>query len=156
MGKVISWVCDHCDCTVPADAKLYLFEIGLFDRDVEEIKMPDDDFTDCVLCEDCVKEVRAWLFNEELKEQPAPAPEISASEKEEFNKVTEEMIDNLEDNVEAVAVEVVKREKKKTGPKKNIDYGKIWALKNAGWSQKKIADEMGCSEASICRILKKA
>ena len=42
---------------------------------------------------------------------------------------------------------------KKSGRKK-IDRGKVLALHRAGWSNKKIADEMACSEASISMILK--
>lgn len=42
---------------------------------------------------------------------------------------------------------------KKSGRKK-IDRGKVLALHRAGWSNKKIADEMVCSEASVSIILK--
>lgn len=42
---------------------------------------------------------------------------------------------------------------KKPGRKK-IDRGKVMALHRAGWSNKKIADEMACSEASVSMILK--
>lgn len=35
-----------------------------------------------------------------------------------------------------------------------IDRGKVLALHRAGWSNKKIADEMACSEASVSTILK--
>ena len=42
---------------------------------------------------------------------------------------------------------------KKSGRKK-IDRGKVMALHNVGWTNKKIADEMACSEASVSMILK--
>ena len=42
---------------------------------------------------------------------------------------------------------------KKSGRKK-IDRGKVLALHRAGWSNKKIADEMACSETSVSMILK--
>nr|DAL10475.1 MAG TPA_asm: InsA C-terminal domain [Caudoviricetes sp.] len=35
-----------------------------------------------------------------------------------------------------------------------MDRGKVLALHRAGWSNKKIADEMACSEASVSMILK--
>ena len=38
--------------------------------------------------------------------------------------------------------------------KKPIDEGKVMALYRAKWSQKKIADEMGCSQSKICQIIK--
>lgn len=50
-------------------------------------------------------------------------------------------------------------EPKKPAPKKpagkiNIDMGKVKALRNAGWSFDKIADEMGCSSQTIANRLK--
>lgn len=39
--------------------------------------------------------------------------------------------------------------------RKPLDMGKVTALRNAGWSMKKIADEMGVSEGTIWNNLKK-
>lgn len=38
--------------------------------------------------------------------------------------------------------------------RKNLDMGKILALKKAGWSNAKIADEMGVSDRTICNRLR--
>ena len=38
--------------------------------------------------------------------------------------------------------------------KKSIDEGKVMALYKAKWSQKKIADEMGCSQSRISQIIR--
>lgn len=45
-------------------------------------------------------------------------------------------------------------EPEKKSSRKKIDRGKVLALHRAGWSNKKIADEMACSEASVSMILK--
>ena len=50
---------------------------------------------------------------------------------------------------------VKKPKKKKPGPKPTIDLGKVKALHQAGWSNLKIADEMGVSAPTICYHLKK-
>lgn len=46
----------------------------------------------------------------------------------------------------------------KTSTKKKLDWGKIQALHNAGWSHAKIADEMGCTvgtvDTGLCRLRK--
>lgn len=42
----------------------------------------------------------------------------------------------------------------KTTKSGKIDRGKIMALHNAGWSQAKIADEMGCSCPRVSQIIK--
>ena len=39
-------------------------------------------------------------------------------------------------------------------PRRKIDRGKLWALHNAGWTQKAIAEELGCAESSVSMILK--
>ena len=43
---------------------------------------------------------------------------------------------------------------KKANAKINIDMGKVKALRDAGWSFDKIADEMGCSSQTIANRLK--
>lgn len=44
---------------------------------------------------------------------------------------------------------------KTSAEKSSIDVGKVMALHNAKWSQAKIADEMGCSQSMVCKIIKK-
>ena len=39
-------------------------------------------------------------------------------------------------------------------PRKRIDRGKLMALHNAGWTQRAIAEELGCAESSVSMILK--
>lgn len=41
-----------------------------------------------------------------------------------------------------------------TKKKNQIDHGKILALHNAGWDNKKIAEEMGCSAWTVWSVLK--
>ena len=38
---------------------------------------------------------------------------------------------------------------KPSGNRKKLDWGKIKALHDAGWSHAKIADEMGCTVATV-------
>ena len=56
--------------------------------------------------------------------------------------------------------QLLKAEKPKTTPKpsakKDIDIGKVKALRKAGWTLEKIADEMGCSAQTIANKLKGA
>lgn len=48
-----------------------------------------------------------------------------------------------------------KSEKKPVKKRNIVDYGKIVALYKAGWSQKKIGEEMGVSPTSISMALKR-
>lgn len=40
------------------------------------------------------------------------------------------------------------------GRKRKLDTGKMTALRNAGWSYEKIADEMGCSAGTVWNYFK--
>lgn len=44
-------------------------------------------------------------------------------------------------------------EKQEPKKRKRIDYGKIMALRNAGWSNEKIADEMHMTKASVATAI---
>ena len=48
------------------------------------------------------------------------------------------------------AEELLKKAEKKRKP---IDKGKVMALHNAGWPERKIADEMGCTYSYIHKII---
>ena len=70
------------------------------------------------------------------------------------------IIEKLDREVETVqqmaAEDSSQKPEKKTKKKRNkVDYGKITALYKAGWSQKKIADEMGVTPTSISMALKR-
>lgn len=49
-----------------------------------------------------------------------------------------------------------KEEKPEASGRKPVDAGKICALANAGWDKQKIADEVGCSVATVYNVLKKS
>lgn len=72
----------------------------------------------------------------------------------ESETVTEDIpLPAMEEPVEEEKQSPPAEPEKKSGRKK-IDRGKVLALHRAGWSNKKIADEMACSEASVSIILK--
>lgn len=72
----------------------------------------------------------------------------------ESETVTEDIpLPAMEEPVEEEKQSPPAEPEKKSGRKK-IDRGKVMALHRAGWSNKKIADEMACSEWSVSMILK--
>lgn len=72
----------------------------------------------------------------------------------ESETVTEDIpLPAMEEPVEEEKQSPPAEPEKKSGRKK-IDRGKVMAMHRAGWSNKKIADEMVCSEASVSTILK--
>ena len=85
-------------------------------------------------------------FEEQLRNAYANSPIIV----DDCIEDTEKVVLHYEENgdIEVNVPEKVAKEKKP------IDEGKVMALYKAKWSQKKIADEMGCSQSKICQIIK--
>ena len=54
------------------------------------------------------------------------------------------------------ALEAKRQQASKEKPKRQlVDYGKVWALRNAGWKARQIAEEMKISEATVWNACKK-
>ena len=66
----------------------------------------------------------------------------------------EEIDEGLNEVLESIETGEFKPSEKEKS-KKKIDKGKIIALHNAGWSGKKIADEMRCSVGTVYNTIKK-
>lgn len=89
--------------------------------------------------------------NQKAFEEQVRAEYADASAKEDNTSNDGEKVvlhDDENGDIEVNVPEKVAKEKKP------IDEGKVMALYNAKWSQKKIADEMGCSQSKICQIIK--
>lgn len=55
----------------------------------------------------------------------------------------------IKTNPEAIKMKNEPEEKPETKEKKKVDIGKIMALKNAGWTNKSIAEEMGMTQNAV-------
>lgn len=55
----------------------------------------------------------------------------------------------IKTNPEAIKMKNEPEEKSETKEKKKVDIGKIMALKNAGWTNKSIAEEMGMTQNAV-------
>jgi hypothetical protein len=96
------------------------------------------------LCEGCAKALNDFIYppEEEAEEIPEQDPE-----EDEDPFVPKKLTDKLKKDLV--------KEKKPHPTKKKIDIGKIRALRDAGWSLKKIAEEMGvASPQTIANHLK--
>lgn len=62
-------------------------------------------------------------------------------------------IEQMEGDIIESPPDEPEKEAPKKAKRKPIDTGKVKALRKAGWSLQKIADEMGCSTQNISKIL---
>ena len=85
-------------------------------------------------------------FEEQVCDEYGDVQSTDDNASEDIEKVV--LHDEENGDIEVSVPEKVAKEKK------SIDEGKIMALYKAKWSQKKIADEMGCSQSKICQIIK--
>lgn len=90
------------------------------------------------------------VLEEQVRKQCANSGMVQEShtEKPIQEKVVEKVVLHDEENGDTEVTIPEKLEKKP------IDEGKVMALYRAKWSQKKIADEMGCSQGRISQIIK--
>lgn len=123
---MIQFVCDRCGSILPPGARagyVCLDHQAPAIGDLEG-KNPCDKMH---FCADCMREIRDFVMNppESVSEQP----------------------ENVTEQPENV-IEPGPPEKKKEG-RKRVDYGKIMALRDAGWDAAKIADEMQMTKAAV-------
>lgn len=79
--------------------------------------------------------------------------EQAKSENAKDHIIVDDLMDRINEVSEDGTVELVIPDKLER-EKKSIDEGKVMALYKAKWSQKKIADEMGCSQSRISQIIR--
>ena len=81
-----------------------------------------------------------------MKKVPPPAAKQPAG----LDRETEKTSGSTEKSAANSVASGAERKKRIT-----MDTGKLVALRNAGWSMKKIAEELGISEGSVFNYLKK-
>lgn len=163
---ILEYTCDLCKKPIrseaysPAWATLNLNGTGNFDRDGDLINID--------LCRDCVKKADKMIVDlftadkaeekiteiDENREKIDEKPPIidGNSEKVDANsEVSEESSEVSEEKPQAIP----RKKKEKRGKKSTLDDGKIMALRRAGWTNAKIAEEFGVSGWTIGQHVKK-
>lgn len=108
----------------------------------EENYNRDGDIINVDVCEACKDEAEKMIFGLFHPEEEAET-EITENDK------------NSEESDENTQIPTKNEEKPTpTGRKSDLDDGKILALRRAGWTIAKIADEMGVSQGTISKHLK--
>ena len=132
---MIKILCDRCG----RDIKEHGEDIGyiIMGINVNPMKgavlMQGDELnTDSHYCSDCMNEIKAFIQNHKNTGLLSVNPPKTVSEPHET---------------------VSKPEEPKRKGRKRIDIGKIMALKNAGWSNVGIADEMGMNPQAVASAI---
>lgn len=66
-----------------------------------------------------------------------------------------EMDEEYEAQMQAAQEAKRQQAPKEKSKRQLVDYGKVWALRNAGWKARQIAEEMKISEATVWNVCKK-
>ncbi len=142
---MIKYVCDRCGKDISDNERFGYIGISIRDKETGEVVAINDDFAECDYCDSCVEEIKAFIRNKPKKKV------INRT------KIVIKDDENVSKSTETVAKQpAVKAENEQQAKKKNkIDVPKIFALKNAGWSVEKIAEEMRISKQSIYHHLQR-
>ena len=100
----------------------------------------------------CLMTVMELDKNKSVENQRAFEEQVK-SENAQDHIICDDFVDEVHEAIEKGEVKATIPEKLEK-EKKPIDEGKVMALYKAKWSQKKIADEMGCSQARISQIIR--
>ena len=129
---MIKIICNRCNKEI-AEQNVSFISIGTNVNPLQcireyELPMQKAEFSDWHFCPDCINKIKSFIKSnpqtkEPQKETPEPPKAISETP-----------------------------ETEQTG-RKRIDRGKIMALKNAGWSNAKIADEMDMTANSVAQVI---
>lgn len=119
-------ICDRCEAVITGQ-KIGYVAVNWRARSDDSF-MQDNPYEHMDFCEHCMNVIVACIDNVDINREELEAVE-----------------DPVEEEPEPV---------KKAPQKKSVDKGKVGALSKAGWSNVKIADEMGVSSERIRQILK--
>lgn len=132
--RKLTFYCDKCGKQIAGPKH----QLGAFWTDVEEPS--DDDWELNVgadLCEDCFKECNEmleWFVKNPQHHFTCPAAEEAPKPKKTY----------------------MKHGTGTKSRKKDLDLGRMAALRNAGWSYEKIADDLGCSAQTVANRMEEA
>lgn len=133
---MIKIVCDRCGKTITEDQ-----EIGYIAWNFKESLGGDlvheNEFERNHYCPDCMDEIHAFISGGESSAKNACGGIGDSSTKNACGKTVEESA----------------KAKPPKKPREKIDIGKIMALRDAGWSNPKIADEMGMTSGAVATAI---
>lgn len=155
MSKVTIIRCDRCGREIE-EKHTFRFMPQVVDLDGNlEPQQPYEDEMERDYCEECKQAIIDFMHSSPVAVQVQDVPKVdSVPEKE--SAPAEDVPEESTPEETAVLESVLPADTPKTDgkfKKKTIDVGKVKALRNAGWSIAKIADEMGFTQQSIYNCL---
>lgn len=135
---MIKILCDRCEKEIQEHGEdIGYISLGINVNPLQgirenEISIQGAEFSNWHFCPECMKEIKDYIYS-----RPNAAR---------LSKILNETESN---NPESVS----EPEKVEQKGRKRIDIGKIIALKNAGWSNVKIADEMGMTANNVAQYI---
>lgn len=128
---MVKILCDRCGADISASKKIgyiaWNFREGLGGE-----LMQENAFENSHYCPGCMEKIGSYI-----REKCTVSEEIVSKEPENAQK----------------PVEMGQKAEEKPKQRRAIDYGKIMALRDAGWSNEKIADEMHMTKSSVATAI---
>ena len=144
--KEITFKCDKCGKTTDKPIRIeawYMDKTGSLSGKAYIFNGEESNELD--LCEDCAKALNEFIY-------PMDPEEEEELEEEEEPFIPKKLTDKLKKDL---VKEIAPQKRARPGTKRSLDMGKVKALREAGWSLKQIAEEMGgCSPQTIANRLK--
>lgn len=142
--KEIIFKCDKCGRTIDKPVRIEAWYVNHTGNLTEKAySFNGEGSNELDLCEDCAKALNDFVYPSE----PGAETEETEETEEEDPFLPKKLTDKLKKDLI--------KEKKPHPTKKKLDIGKVRALRDAGWTLKQIAEEMGvASPQTIANHLK--
>lgn len=142
---MIRLFCDRCGEDITKDAATKVGYVALnFRKGFMGELTGDNPLEHKHFCNNCMDEITRFVSQ---KEKEPLSASVGAVEQPDDEIPSDDDKEAQRDNERAQGG------KEKPQPRKRIDHGKIRALKNAGWSNKDIADEMHMTPGAVANSL---
>lgn len=139
---MIRILCDRCGSDISDSHKIGYIAWNFKEFVIGDL-LQENVFENKHYCSDCMEQIHDFISH---KAEPLTGS-VGASEPADDEIPSEDEKGEQRDNERA------KTATKLAETRKRVDHGKIRALKNAGWSNKKIADEMHMTPGAVANSL---
>lgn len=145
---MIQIICNRCNKPLECIQKVGFIQF-CYQNPFENSIADDNILSRNHYCEDCMTAIEQFIQNRQEANVDLALDGAEIAQSLNTQESTDNAPESIKSTQKAASKKELKSEKPEPKKRKHIDIGKIMALKKAGWSIAKIADEMGMKPQSV-------
>lgn len=141
---MVKTVCDRCGKEIPKGWYVGFAVTGFKGKVTVDGLEKGNEYLNLDFCESCLKKIEDFIKSKDSGTDEGEQ-DCKREDQAEIRKEPDGQVEEAE----------LEQRKKKRELLERIDYGKVKALYKAGWTQKKIGEEIGKSQNTVSNAIKK-